>query len=295
MIAGQLVNGLMVGGLYALVAIGFTLIVGVLHRINFAHTEVFMVGGFIGMVVANAVPSLPLALAGAFMLGGVLGVVVERISFRNMGSEEAAITAALSSLAVGLLILDLVHHRWGTEPLNFPLQNPLGNGSFEVAGVRFIPVQGLVIALTFLLVIVLHLLLGYTRMGRNIRAVSDNPTSAALLGIPVTRVGQQVFFISSALAALTGLLFALRVGTVNSDIGLTFGLKALAITAIGGMGNVGGAVVGGLLIGVLEALATHLGYGPLSDLVVWGFMILVLLVRPQGLFGSVFHGLGVRA
>jgi branched-chain amino acid transport system permease protein len=295
MIAGQLVNGLMVGGLYALVAIGFTLIVGVLHRINFAHTEVFMVGGFIGMVVANAVPSLPLALAGAFLLGGMLGVVVERISFRNLGSEEAAITAALSSMAVGLLILDLVHHRWGTEPLNFPLRNPLGSGSFEIAGVRFIPVQGLVIALTFILVIVLHFLLGKTRTGRNIRAVSDNPTSAALLGIPVTLVGQQVFFISSALAALTGLLFALRVGTVNSDIGMTFGLKALAITAIGGMGNVWGAVVGGLLIGVLEATATHLGFGPLSDLVVWGFMILVLLVRPQGLFGSVFHGMGARA
>ena len=295
MIAGQIINGLMVGGLYALVAIGFTLIVGVLHRINFAHTEVFMVGGFIGLLAANVVPSIPLAMAVTFLLGGALGVVVERISFRNLNSEEAGITAALSSMAVGLLVMDLVHHKWGTEPLPFPLVDALGSGSFELAGVRFVPVQGLVIVLTFVLVIALHFLLEKTRMGRNIRAVSDNATAASLLGIPVKFVGQQVFFISSALAALTGLLFALRVGTVNSDIGLSFGLKALAITAIGGMGNVWGAVVGGLLVGLLEAMATHFGMGPWVDLVVWGFMILVLLVRPQGLFGSVFHGAGARA
>jgi branched-chain amino acid transport system permease protein len=294
-IVGQIINGLMTGGLYALVAIGFTLIVGVLHRINFAHTEIFMLGGFIGLVVAHAVPSLILAMLAAFLLGGVLGVVVERISFRNLSSEEASITAALSSMAVGLLVLDLVHHVWGTEPLSFPLVNALGSGSFELFGVRFVPVQGLVLALTFVLVGVLYAVIGKTRTGRNIRAVSDNATAAALLGIPVKFVGQQVFFISSALAALTGLLFALRVGTVNSDIGMSFGLKALAVTAIGGMGNLWGAVVGGLLIGLLEALAVQFGFGPLADLLVWGFMILVLLVRPQGLFGSVFHGAGARA
>ena len=295
MIAGQIINGLMVGGLYALVAIGFTLIVGVLHRINFAHTEVFMTGGFIGLLVAQAAPSIPLAMAAAFVLGGALGVVVERISFRNLNSEEAAITAALSSMAVGLLILDVVHHVWGTEPIPFPLVNALGTGSFEIAGVRFVPVQGLVLVLTFVLVLALYFILEKTRVGRNIRAVSDNATNAALLGIPVRFVGQQVFFISSALAALTGLLFALRVGTVNSDIGMGFALKALAVTAIGGMGSLWGAVVGGLLVGLLEALAIQFGFGSLADLLVWGFMILVLLVRPQGLFGSVFHGAGARA
>jgi branched-chain amino acid transport system permease protein len=294
-IVGQIINGLMTGGLYALVAIGFTLIVGVLHRINFAHTEIFMVGGFLGLAVAHAVPSLLLAMFAAFLLGGLLGVVVERISFRNLSSEEASITAALSSMAVGLLVLDLVHHVWGTEPLSFPLVNALGSGSFELFGVRFVPVQGLVLALTFVLVGALYFVIGKTRTGRNIRAVSDNATAAALLGIPVKFVGQQVFFISSALAALTGLLFALRVGTVNSDIGMGFGLKALAVTAIGGMGNLWGAVVGGLLIGLLEAMAVQFGFGPLVDLLVWGFMILVLLVRPQGLFGSVFHGAGARA
>jgi branched-chain amino acid transport system permease protein len=295
MIAGQIINGLMVGGLYALVAVGFTLIVGVLHRINFAHTEVFMVGGFTGLVIAQTVPSIPLAMAGAFLVGGVLGIIVERISFRNLSSEEASITAALSSMAVGLLMLDLVHHTWGSEPISFPLVNALGSGSFEILGVRFVPVQGLVLALTLVLVLVLYFVIEKTRTGRNIRAVSDNATAAALLGIPVKFVGQQVFFITSALAAVTGLMFALRVGTVNSDIGMTFALKALAVTAIGGMGNLWGAVVGGLLVGLLEAMAVQFGFGRLAELVVWGFMITVLLVRPQGLFGSVFHGAGARA
>jgi branched-chain amino acid transport system permease protein len=294
-IAGQIINGLMVGGLYALVAVGLTLIVGVLHRINFAHTEVFMVGGFAGLVIAQTVPSLPLAMAGAFLVGGVLGIIVERISFRNLNTEEASITAALSSMAVGLLMLDLVHHVWGTEPISFPLVNALGSGSFQLFGVRFVPVQGLVLALTLVLVLLLYFVIEKTQTGRNIRAVSDNATSAALLGIPVKFVGQQVFFITSALAALAGLMFALRVGTVNSDIGLTFALKALAVIAIGGMGNLWGAVVGGLLVGLLEAMAVVFGYGRLAELVVWGFMIVVLLVRPQGLFGSVFHGAGARA
>lgn len=295
MIAGQIINGLMTGGLYALVAVGFTLIVGVLHRINFAHTEVFMVGGFAGLVIAQLVPSLPLAMAGAFAIGGIFGIIVERISFRNLTSEEASITAALSSMAVGLLILDLVHHIWGSEPLSFPLVNALGSSSYEMFGVRFVPVQGLVLALTLVLVLVLYFIVEKTKTGRNIRAVSDNATNAALLGIPVKFVGQQVFFISSALAALTGLLFALRVGTVNSDIGMSFALKALAVTAIGGMGNLWGAVIGGLLVGLLEAMAVQFGFGPFADLLVWGFMIIVLLVRPQGLFGSVFHGAGTRA
>lgn len=295
MIAGQIINGLMVGGLYALVAVGLTLIVGVLHRINFAQTEVFMVGGFAGLVIAQTVPSLPLAMAGAFLVGGVLGIIVERISFRNLNTEEASITAALSSMAVGLLMLDLVHHVWGTEPISFPLVNALGSGSFQLFGVRFVPVQGLVLALTLVLVLLLYFVIEKTQTGRNIRAVSDNATSAALLGIPVKFVGQQVFFITSALAALAGLMFALRVGTVNSDIGLTFALKALAVIAIGGMGNLWGAVVGGLLVGLLEAMAVVFGYGRLAELVVWGFMIVVLLVRPQGLFGSVFHGAGARA
>lgn len=126
-------------------------------------------------------------------------------------------------------------------------------------------------------------------MGRNIRAVADSHVYAALLGVNVTRVTQEVFFVSSALAGVAGVLYSFRTGIANLDSGLTFGLKALAIMAIGGMGNMPGAVAAGLGIGVIEGLAFYLGLGTFSDLVVWITMILVLLVRPTGLFGSSVH------
>ena len=133
---------------------------------------------------------------------------------------------------------------------------------------------------------VLHWLISRTAMGRNIRAVAESPTFATLLGIDVKRVNQQTFFIASALAGAGGLMFSLRNGIASSDIGFTFGLKALAIMAIGGMGDLRGAVLGGILVGVIESLAIQFGFGKLGEVIVWALMILVLLARPGGLFGG---------
>ena len=132
----------------------------------------------------------------------------------------------------------------------------------------------------------LYLVVTRTSLGRRIRAVAESPAKAALFGINVTRVNQQVFFIASMMAGLAGLALALRTGYASSDVGFTFGLKALAIMAIGGMGDLRGALIGGLLIGVLEALAFQWDLGQLADVFVWLFMIVILLVRPAGLFGT---------
>lgn len=290
MIAGQLVNGIVVGSMYALIALGFTLIIGVLHRLNFAHPEVFMFGGFVGVAAGGAAAPAWVAIPAAFLVGGLLGVAVERISFRKFRSEESGITASLSSLAVGLLLADAVHHRWGTDPVAVGLAPELSRGGVQIFGVTFVPLQGLVLGVALALMLALHWLVNRSALGRRIRAVADDPDHAALLGVDVKRVTQAVFFISSALAAVAGLLFAMRIGTASADIGLTFGLKALAVMAIGGMGDLRGAVVGGFLVGVLEALGIYLGLGRLAELIVWVFMIGVLIVRPQGLFGSPFHG-----
>jgi branched-chain amino acid transport system permease protein len=295
MIAGQLLNGIVVGSMYALIALGFTLIIGVLHRLNFAHPEVFMLGGFIGVAAGGAALPAWAALPLAFLIGGLLGVLVERISFRKFSGEDAGITASLSSLAVGLLIADAVHHRWGTDPVAVGLAPELSRGGVAIFGVTFVPLQGLVLGVALVLMLALHWLVNRSALGRNIRAVADSPDHAALLGVDVKRVTQAVFFVSSALAAVAGLLFAMRVGTASADIGLIFGLKALAVMAIGGMGDLRGAVVGGFLVGVLEALGIYFGLGRLAELIVWVFMILVLLLRPQGLFGSRFHGTETRA
>lgn len=295
MIIGQLVNGLVVGSMYALVAIGFTLVLGVLHRLNFAHSAVLMFGGFAGVMVADVGLGFPIALAFALLAGGILGLVIERISFRRLGSEESAITASLSSLAVGMLLTDLVHHRWGADPIPLAMASEFLRGGTTVFNVRFTPIHGIVIGVTLCLLILLHFAILHTRMGRNVRAVADDPQNSARLGVNVTLVTQQVFFVSSALASVAGLLFALRMGTANTDIGLAIGLKALAVMAIGGMGDLRGAVVGGLLVGIVEALGTSFGLGRLSELAVWVLMILVLVVRPKGLFATQLYSFTPRA
>jgi branched-chain amino acid transport system permease protein len=143
-----------------------------------------------------------------------------------------------------------------------------------------------ILIISLALMQVLYLVVTRTSLGRKIRAVAESPEKAALFGINVTRVNQQVFFIASMMAGLAGLALALRTGYASSDVGFTFGLKALAIMAIGGMGDLRGALIGGLLIGVLEALAFQWNLGQFADVFVWLFMIVILLVRPAGLFGT---------
>lgn len=288
MLAGQILNGLVSGAMYALVAIGFTLVVGVLDKLNFTHPEVFMLGGFVGLVSLTHLP-LEWAFFFAFLVGGLLGVFTEFVAFRRFNSADSRITAALSSLALGLVFTDLVHKFWGAEQVPLPQRSGWLDGTFSIAGVHFMNLQLVVLAVTLALMLGLHFLINQMKIGRQIRALAEAPTSAALLGINVLRVKQSVFFISSALASIAGLMLALRSDAAASEIGLTFGLKAMAIMAIGGMGDLRGAVLAGLLIGVVEALMFYFGLGRLSEMTVWLAMIVILLVRPSGLFSTGLH------
>lgn len=295
MLTGQIINGLVSGAMYALVAIGFTLVIGVLDKLNFAHPETMMLGGFVGVV---SMASLPIwwAFLAALVVGGAMGLLTEFIAFRRFkGGGDAKITAALASMALGLIVTDLVHKIWGTEAVNMPPYGGWAAGRFAVAGVEFQNIQIVIVALTIVLAGGLHVILQTTRAGRRIRAVAEAPVSASLLGIDVLRTSQSVFFISSALAAEAGLLLALRSGAASSEIGLTFGLKALAIMAIGGMGDLRGAAVAGLVIGILEALMFYFGLGKLSELTVWAAMIVTLMFRPSGIFGGGAHAGEQRA
>ena len=280
----QVANGLVLGSMYALVAIGFSLVLGSLHRLNLAHPEMFMLGGFVALVGSQY--GLPAWLGGlaAFGVGGVAGLTVERISFRGGIGGDAEDVAALSSVAVGVVLVDLVQKIWGTEPV--PLVETAAAWSVRLLGVRFTGVQLGIVAAAFALMAVLHLVLRRTRLGRAIRAVAENPAHATLLGIDARRTTQMVFLLSAGLGAVAGFMLALRLGTASSDIGFGFGLKALAVMAIGGMADLRGAVAGGLIIGVVESLAVQFGLGRLADLSVWALLILVLVLRPQGLFGG---------
>jgi len=286
MLAEQIINGLVLGSMYALIALGYTLVFGVLDKLNFAHGDIFMFGGFVAVsVLALGAPLWAGALA-AFVVCGMLGLLVELVSFRKFRSHDAQITAALSSLACSIILIDATQKAWGTEPVALNLATTIRTASVTVAGLRVAYVNAGILALTLVLMVALYWLIVRTRMGRNIRAVADSAVAAELLGINVTRVTQQTFFLASGLAGLAGVMLATRTGFVTTELGTTYGIKALAVMAIGGMGDLRGAVVGGLLAGLVEVLATQLGLGKFGDMAVWLLMIAVLLVRPAGLFGG---------
>ena len=280
--------------MYALVAIGFSLVIGTLDKLNFAHSEVFMFGGFVALVSVAHMPWY-LALLVIFLTGGLLGLLTEFLAFRRFQTQEGKITAALASMAIGLIITDLVHKGWGTEPVPLRFDSAWLQTGHTLFGATVLNLQIMILAVAFLLMAMLHFLLQRSRMGRQIRALAESSVSASLLGINVRRVTQSVFFVSSALAAVGGLLVAMRGGAASSEVGLTFGLKSLAIMAIGGMGDLRGALVGGLLVGVLEALMFQMGMGRLVEMTAWVALIAVLVIRPHGIFGGGIHAQEQRA
>lgn len=286
MLLEQVINGIVLGSMYALIAQGYTLVFGVLDKLNFAHSEIFMLGGFLAVASVALGAPLPVAFLVTGGISGLLGLIVEVVGFRKFRSRDAHITAALSSFAIGLVIIDLAQKIWGTEAVAIALPDEMRIASIEILGIRIVLVKLAILALSLALMLVLHLVVVRTGLGRSIRAVAESAADAALYGVNVTRVTQLVFFIASALAGVAGMALAIRTGYANTETGFSFGLKALAIMAIGGMGDLRGAFLGGLLVGVLEALAFQWALGQLADVAVWLFMIFVLLVRPQGLFGA---------
>ena len=286
MLAEQIINGVVLGSMYALIAQGYTLVFGVLDKLNFAHGEIFMLGGFICVASIALGASLPIAILVTAIIAGLLGLVVEFIGFRKFQSHDAHLTAALSSFAIGLVIIDVSQKIWGAESVAVTLPGTLQTAAVSIGGLRIVVLRFAILFISLLLMLALYVVVTRSSLGRRIRAVAESPTKAALFGINVTRINQQVFFVASMMAGLAGLALALRTGYASSDVGFTFGLKALAIMAIGGMGDLRGALIGGLLIGVLEALAFHWGVGQLADVFVWLLMIVILLMRPSGLFGT---------
>lgn len=281
----QLINGIVIGTVYALVALAYTLIFGFLHKLNLALGNIFMFGGFIGVfVLANGLP-LWVSLIAAVVVGGLLGLLVELICFRKFKSQDAHITSALSTVAFGMIITDASQRIWGTEPIELQLPSRIYTTGFEVFGAKITYLQLAMLVIAFLLMIGLWLLVHRTSYGRFMRAIYENDLYPSLLGVNAKRVLQQTFFISSGLVSLTGLFLALRLATASSTIGITFGLKAMAVMAIGGMGKLHGALLVGFAIGIIEAMAVQLGMGSISDMLVWTFLIIMLIFKPSGLFG----------
>ncbi|MCS6797406.1 MAG: branched-chain amino acid ABC transporter permease [Myxococcota bacterium] len=292
----QLVNGLTVGAIYALIALGYTMVYGVLGLINFAHGEVFMVGTYVGIYAALALgyeamrpeafgPHQALVVMLAAMAGAaMLGLTIERLAYRPVRGAPR-LTALITAIGVSLLLQNLGMLVFGADPESFP--RIVVERVYDVGGVVVTNVKLLIVAIAIVLVVALELLVHRTWTGKAMRALSFNMGAARLMGIAVDRVIAQTFAIGSALAAAGGILFGLDQSKCDPQMGVLVGLKAFVAAVVGGIGNIRGAALGGLLIGVAEQMTAGYLSADYRDAITFVLLIGVLLLRPAGLLGTV--------
>jgi branched-chain amino acid transport system permease protein len=283
MLEQQLVNGLMLGSVYALVAVAFTLAIGVLNFLNFSIPGLFMVAGMLTWFLLKAGVAWPLAALLAIASGGVLSVLVERFTYRLMSRSEHFVPL-VTSMAFLILFENLVLIAWGSDLQRVPL--PFESVSWRVGSTVIAVPQlvGLVCALA--VVACLHLVLKRTRVGRGLRTIAEDSETAALLGVPVGRVVPVVFIVGGLFTALSGFLFALNYQQASPFMGEEVALKGISAMVIGGMGNIWGAIVGGLLIGIVETFSIHWFGARAVDIGVYGLLLAILFVRPTGILSG---------
>jgi branched-chain amino acid transport system permease protein len=282
----QVLNGVFVGSIYALFAVGYTLVFGVLDILNLAHAAVFMLSAFAALaLVADLHLSIWLALPLGTLCGGVLGIVLERVAFRPLrGRSDSNISGLISSLAIATVFEAIALQIFGPDVSRFP-QGTFPDRMIRIGGASASLLQLCIVAISVALMGLLTLLLARTRLGRQIRAVAESPRAARILGVNVDRVIALAFFISSALGGAAGVLFGLAFNSISPDVGRSVELKGLAVIILGGMGSVPGAVIAGFLLGLIEVYTvSHLG-SSYRDAVSFAVLFLVLVARPAGLLG----------
>ncbi len=287
----QLVNGLSLGSIYALIALGYTMVYGVLRLINFAHGDVYMVGAYVGYYLSRRLQGLGPSILSALvvMLGSMLacaafGILIERLAYRPV-RREARLTLLITAIGVSLFIENVAQLVFGPDPRFFPSLAP--HADFLVAGVRLTSEQITVIVVSVLLMILLRFFIMKTRTGKAMRAVSFSLDAAKLMGVSTDRIIAITFALGSALAAAAGVLIGMQIPKIAPDMGIIYGLKAFVAAVLGGIGSVPGAVLGGLLIGMSEVMVVGYLSSAYRDAIAFGILILVLILRPQGLLGRV--------
>jgi branched-chain amino acid transport system permease protein len=287
MLTQQLLNGIVVGSVYGLFALGFTLIFGINHIMNLAHGSVFMWGAFAGLyaVTQFAVPFPVAVLAGA-LGGGLVSVLLDWVAFRPLRNRNAPeFSAIVSSIGANLILLSVAQKLTSTRVMRFPFGTfPIV--AFNFHGLRIQLLQLLIVAIVILVVIGLLLYLYRTSFGRQIRSVAFSEHTSRLLGINPTAINFQVFFISGALAGVAGVLIGIVFNSVHFMMGEPLLLRAFVVIVLGGLGSIPGALLAGLLIGVVQTLTVAYLSAGLADTLVFSTLFVVLLVRPTGLFGG---------
>ncbi|MFN3618418.1 MAG: branched-chain amino acid ABC transporter permease [Aquabacterium sp.] len=295
----QLINGLVLGSMYALLALGYTMVYGIINLINFAHGEVLMVGALVSWTVVTALADtgwpgatlLLLSLLAAMLVCMILNIVIERLAYRPLRNAPR-LAPLITAMGVSLLLQTLAMIIWKPDYKPYPIL--FNDEPYEVMGATINLVQILIIGVTAVTLAALMLLINGTRLGRAMRATAENPRVAQLMGVRPDLVISATFAIGAALAALAGVMWAANYGSVQHTMGFMPGLKAFTAAVFGGIGNLPGAMVGGVLLGLIEALGA--GYiGDLTggvlgsqhqDIFAFAVLILILTLRPQGLLGE---------
>ncbi len=283
----QLLNGLSLGAIYALIALGYTMVYGVLRFINFAHADVFMVGAFIGYYMGRIVPAGTIwggiiVLAVAMFGCALLGILIERLAYRPLRGA-ATLNVLITAIGVSLLLEYSGQIFFGAAPRTFPALFPVR--MFHLGGLVISTNQLLVIVVAVVLMVSLQFIVQRTKIGTAMRAVSLNPKAAQLVGINIDVVISFTFGLGSALAAAGGILYALNYPSIDPLMGVMPGLKAFVAAILGGIGNIPGAALGGLLLGTVETFVGGSQFSTYKDAIAFAILIIILLFRPAGLLG----------
>lgn len=296
----QLINGLAQGSIYALIAIGYTMVFGVLRFINFAHGDVYMLGAFAGFYTAPKLMALfgggpsyagaALVLVSAMSICALIGVLIERICYRPL-RQHPRLTVLITAIGVSLLLESGGQYLFGADPQAFPeiiadaaIELPVSWGMLSTLTLTI--GQVIVVGATLVLLLVLRTVVLHTKTGMAMRALSLNPVAASLMGVNIDAVLSFTFAIGSAMAGAAGVLTSIQQPSIDPLMGINAGLKAFVAAVLGGIGNIPGAALGGLLIGLLEALVVGYVNPTYRDPLVFAVLILVLLLKPSGLLGK---------
>ena len=281
----QLVNGLSLGSIYALIALGYTMVYGIIKLINFAHGDIYMLGAFTAFYATTVFHlNFFLALIVAMVLCGVLGVLIERIAYKPL-RHATRITALITAMGVSYILEYTTQYFAGSEVKTFP-EDVLNNAVFQIGSIQISQQQIYIIAVTLILMLALTYIVGRTRMGRAMRAVSVDEKAAELMGISVDRTISFTFLLGSVLAGAAGVLVGVYYNSINPLMGMVPGLKAFIAAVFGGIGIIPGAMIGGFAIGIAETMVVAYGSSLYRDAIVYVILILILIIKPAGLLGK---------
>jgi branched-chain amino acid transport system permease protein len=279
----QLVNGLTLGAVYTLIALSFSLVMGILGVLNLAIAELFMLGAYFGFAAILAQLPLPVALLGGMLGAALVAIIVQKIAYEPLRNAPV-VTPMLSTLGFSIILQNVATNVWGSDPLQLP--DEVLPGRFTLGPISISAMQLTVIGATVILVAILAFVVQKTPAGRALRAVAENRDVSRLLGVSATRVTLLAFGLSGVMAGAGGVLIGMHYAVITPYMGVDIGLKAIAVMVVGGTARIWGALVAGPLIGVVEVMTVAYGGSQVRDFVVYGFMILVLLLRPQGILAG---------